>query len=90
VELAESRELCGKPLHPYTKVLLQAVPIPDPQKTRSRTRAVLAGDIPSPMEKIEGCKFHTLCPHATKRCAQETPELRELAPGHWGACMLYA
>ncbi|MDR0388456.1 MAG: ATP-binding cassette domain-containing protein [Spirochaetaceae bacterium] len=90
VELSESSELYKKPLHPYTRTLLQAVPIPDPQKTRSRERSVLEGEIPNPLESPPGCVFHTLCPKATGRCAELVPELREAEPGHQVACHLYA
>jgi oligopeptide transport system ATP-binding protein len=86
VELAESLELYRNPLHPYTRSLLQAVPIPDPRKTRSRKRQVLNGEIPSPLESPPGCRFHTLCPHAAPRCREEVPALRDVAPGHQAAC----
>ncbi|MDR2028127.1 MAG: ATP-binding cassette domain-containing protein [Treponema sp.] len=89
VELAESRELVKNPLHPYTRSLLQAVPIPDPELTRSRKREVLAGEIPSPMDSPPGCRFNTLCPLAKKQCARTAPELREAAPGHRVACHLF-
>ncbi|MDR0669779.1 MAG: ATP-binding cassette domain-containing protein, partial [Treponema sp.] len=86
VEVAESYELCNKPLHPYTRSLLQAVPIPDPELTRARKRDILAGEIPSPMDSPPGCRFNTLCPRAKGQCAQAAPELREAAPGHRVAC----
>ena len=86
VELAESYELYKNPLHPYTQSLLQAVPIPDPDLTRSRKRTILEGEIPSPMESPPGCRFHTLCPAAKKQCAEAAPELREVSPGHGVAC----
>ncbi|MDR1400015.1 MAG: ATP-binding cassette domain-containing protein [Treponema sp.] len=89
VELAESYELYEKPLHPYTQSLLQAVPIPDPQVTRRRKRAVLQGEIPNPMDIPKGCRFNTLCPHAQKRCTEAAPEFREVAPGHSVACHLF-
>jgi oligopeptide transport system ATP-binding protein len=89
VELAESYELYRNPLHPYTVSLLQAVPIPDPDLTRSRERTVLAGEIPSPMDSPPGCRFSSLCPKAQKRCAEAVPELREVSPGHRVACHLY-
>lgn len=88
VELAESNELNKNPLHPYTKTLLSAVPVPDPAKGRSRKRIILEGDIPSPMNPPSGCRFHTRCPYATARCKEEIPELRELAPEHFAACHL--
>jgi oligopeptide transport system ATP-binding protein len=86
VELGESNEINKNPLHPYTKTLLSAVPIPDPKKSRSRQRIVLEGDIPSPMDETKGCKFHTRCPYAEDRCKSEVPEFRELAPDHFVAC----
>ncbi|MDR3276142.1 MAG: ABC transporter ATP-binding protein [Treponema sp.] len=86
VELAASSELCERPLHPYTKSLLQAVPIPDPRKTRSRERRVLEGEIPSPMDAPQGCRFQTLCPHHQAACTTEMPILKEAAPGHFTAC----
>ena len=88
VELAESYELNRHPLHPYTKTLLSAVPVPDPQVSRSRQRIVLEGDIPSPMNPPSGCRFHTRCPYATEKCSQVTPVFREHEPGHWAACHL--
>ncbi|HML38373.1 MAG TPA: ABC transporter ATP-binding protein [Bacillota bacterium] len=88
VELAESNELNKNPLHPYTKTLLSAVPVPDPEKSRSRKRIILEGDIPSPMNPPSGCRFHTRCPYAEPRCKEAVPELRELSPGHFAACHL--
>lgn len=88
VELAESYELNRQPLHPYTKTLLSAVPVPDPEVSRSRQRIVLEGDIPSPMNPPTGCRFHTRCPYATDKCKQAVPEFKEHAPGHWAACHL--
>jgi oligopeptide transport system ATP-binding protein len=88
VEMAESYELCSHPLHPYTKSLLSAVPIPDPEKTRERKRMFLAGDIPSPLNPPSGCRFHTRCPFAQAKCKESIPELKECAPGHFVACHL--
>lgn len=88
VELAESYELNRHPLHPYTKTLLSAVPVPDLEVSRSRQRIVLEGDIPSPMNPPTGCRFHTRCPYATDKCKQAVPEFKEHAPGHWAACHL--
>lgn len=88
VELAESYELNRHPLHPYTKTLLSAVPVPDPEVSRSRQRIVLEGDIPSPMNPPTGCRFHTRCPYATDKCKQAVPKFKEHAPGHWAACHL--
>lgn len=86
VELAESYELCEKPLHPYTQSLLSAVPLPDPEKTRAKKRTVLEGDVPSPLHPPTGCRFHTRCPRATEKCRQVAPEWKEYTPGHFAAC----
>ena len=88
VELAESYELYKNPIHPYTKTLMSAVPIPDPVVTRSRERLILEGDIPSPINPPAGCKFHTRCPYATERCKQEIPEFKDYGGGHYAACHL--
>ena len=88
VELAESYELYKNPIHPYTKTLMSAVPIPDPQVTRARERLILEGDIPSPINPPSGCKFHTRCPYATERCKQETPVFKDYGGGHYAACHL--
>jgi len=88
VELAESYELNKNPLHPYSQTLLSAVPVPDPEVSRTRQRIVLEGDIPSPMNPPTGCRFHTRCPYASEKCAQCAPEFKEHQPGHWAACHL--
>ncbi|MDR0838894.1 MAG: ATP-binding cassette domain-containing protein [Oscillospiraceae bacterium] len=88
VELAPSGELNANPLHPYTRNLLSAVPIPDPDKSRARTRELLQGDLPSPINPPSGCRFHTRCPLARPECSQEEPEFKERAPGHFAACHL--
>ena len=88
VELGESYELNRNPIHPYTKTLLSAVPVPDPQLSRTRQRIVLEGDIPSPMNPPSGCRFHTRCPYAMERCSKETPVFKEHETGHWAACHL--
>lgn len=84
VELTETDELFNNPLHPYTKALLSAIPIPDP--TIKRERIILTGDIPSPANPPKGCKFHTRCPYATDVCKNEAPEYREFKKGHFVAC----
>jgi oligopeptide transport system ATP-binding protein len=86
VELASSAELVSAPQHPYTRMLLRSVPIPDPKITRSRGRVAPAGERPGPLDAPAGCGFRTLCPLAERRCAEAVPELRELASGHWAAC----
>jgi len=88
VELAESYELCNHPIHPYTKTLMSAVPLPDPIKSRANQRILLEGDVPSPINPPSGCRFHTRCPYATDRCKQEMPKLKEYGPGHFAACHL--
>ena len=86
VELAESNELYNNPLHPYTKTLMSAVPVPDPKISRERKRIILEGDIPSPMNPPSGCRFHIRCPYAISCCKEEVPALRELSPDHFAAC----
>jgi oligopeptide/dipeptide ABC transporter ATP-binding protein len=85
VELAHVDQLYQNPLHPYTKSLLSALPIPDP--SQKRERIILEGDLPSPINPPTGCAFHTRCPVATSDCRTETPELREKQFGHWAACI---
>jgi oligopeptide transport system ATP-binding protein len=84
VELVDRDGLFGGPLHPYTKALLSAVPIPDP--TLKRERIILKGDIPSPANPPSGCTFHTRCPFAQQLCKDQVPEFRELGEGHFVAC----
>ncbi|HXH23036.1 MAG TPA: dipeptide ABC transporter ATP-binding protein [Dehalococcoidia bacterium] len=86
MELADRNEIYENPLHPYTKALLSAVPIPDPLLERKRERIILTGDVPSPLRPPRGCVFHTRCPIAIDECRQEIPEWREVQPGHWVAC----
>ncbi len=86
VEIADKKELFKNPLHPYTKALLSAIPIPDP--TLKKNRIILTGDMPSPANPPSGCKFHTRCSYAIKRCSEEIPEYREVSPGHCVACHL--
>ncbi|MDR2731329.1 MAG: ABC transporter ATP-binding protein [Treponema sp.] len=89
VELSESFELCNNPLHPYTKSLLSAVPIPDPKVTRVRQRIILKGEIPSPMTHNPGCRFTSICPQAAERCLKRAPELKEVKSGHYAACYFF-
>ncbi len=86
VELANAAEIYDKPLHPYSKSLLSAVPIPDPKIARANKRIPLQGDIPSPLNAPSGCPFRTRCPYAQERCAQSMPEFREVETGHFVAC----
>ena len=88
VEIAERRELYENPQHPYTKALLAAVPIPDPEVEATRERVVLGGEVPSPLNPPSGCVFHPRCPIAVERCSREVPALREVRPSQWAACHL--
>ena len=86
VEEAETDELFTHPLHPYTRVLLSAVPTPDPRTHRERI--VLEGELPSPLSPPPGCPFHTRCPHCTEQCRTIFPEMKKAADGHLVACHL--
>lgn len=86
MELAARNELYGNPLHPYTKALLSAVPVPDPVAEAQRQRTILVGDVPSPANPPTGCVFHTRCPIAQEECSARVPEWRQAQPGHWVAC----
>jgi len=88
VELASSKELYLKPIHPYTQALLSAVPMHDPKMERKRKRTVLVGDVPSPANPPSGCHFSTRCPRAEDRCFNDSPEWREVVQGHHIACHL--
>ncbi len=88
VELADRQSLYDDPIHPYTKALLAAVPIPDPELEARREHIVLRGEVPSPLRPPPGCVFHPRCPIAVDRCRSEVPPLREVKPGHWAACLL--
>ena len=87
VELTDWRRLYDAPLHPYTRALLSAVPIPDPEVEAHRERIILRGEVPSPLNPPSGCVFHPRCPMAIAECEQIVPELREVEPGHWAACI---
>lgn len=86
MEMAESDELYSHPIHPYTKALLSAIPIPDPQIQRTRKRIMLEGDVPSPIDPKPGCRFVDRCSYAVDRCRKETPVLEEKSPKHFAAC----
>ena len=88
VEEAPADELYRNPQHPYTKVLLSAIPIADPDKIRSKERIAIKGEIPSPINLGDGCRFADRCPYALERCKSETPQMKELAAGHRAACHL--
>lgn len=89
VELASSKDLYANPLHPYTEALLSAIPIPDPKKEKTRSRIVLTGDVPSPINPPKGCVFCTRCPKAKPICSEERPKWKEVKSGHFTACHLY-
>ena len=89
VEKGTSDEVYSKPLHPYTKALLSAVPVPDPQQAKTNERIVLEGDIPSPIDPPPGCRFKGRCKFAKPECGKVDPELKEVEPGHFVACHLY-
>jgi oligopeptide transport system ATP-binding protein len=86
IEMADSNELFDNPLHPYTKALLSAVPVPDPGIEAMREFRPPKGEVPSPLNPPSGCVFHPRCPMAVEGCRRERPALRELRPGHWVAC----
>jgi oligopeptide/dipeptide ABC transporter ATP-binding protein len=88
VELADRKALYDEPLHPYTRALLSAVPIPDPELELRRERMMLGGEVPSALAPPPGCVFHPRCPIAIDRCRGDVPPLREIKPGHWAACHL--
>ena len=86
VELADRNEIYNNPLHPYTQALLSAIPVPDPEHYRKRSRIVLEGDVPSPANPPSGCRFRTRCPKADEECEKGRPEFREILPGHFVEC----
>ena len=87
MEIADRDALYSDPLHPYTRALLDAVPIPDPALEARREYKVLGGEVPSPLNPPQGCVFHTRCPWASEECKMQVPELREIKPGHYAACI---
>ena len=83
VETSTSEELYSHPLHPYTKGLMDSVPVADPKLARQKEKSSIEGDIPSPINPPSGCRFHTRCPYATEACSAQMPDMKEAAPGHW-------
>ncbi len=86
VELADAKEIYDNPMHPYSKSLLSAVPVPDPKIARENKRIILTGDIPSPLNAPSGCPFRTRCPYAKPECGESMPEFKEVSKGHFVAC----
>jgi oligopeptide transport system ATP-binding protein len=87
VELADGKEVYRDPLMPYTKALISAVPVPDPEIEATRERIILNGDVPSPINPPAGCHFHTRCPYAIEACRHKVPQLVEIKPLHYAACI---
>jgi peptide/nickel transport system ATP-binding protein len=87
MEIAGRDALYRDPLHPYTRALIESVPVPDPSIERARSRAVLGGEVPGPLASPPGCVFHTRCPMASEECRQTVPELREVRPLRYAACI---
>ena len=86
MELASKKSIYTNPLHPYTKALISAVPVPDPEIEAKRERIVIKGDVPHPSNPPKGCVFNTRCPVAESQCYEELPEYKQVTPGHWVAC----
>lgn len=87
VEIADKQELFARPLHPYTKALLSAIPVPDIH--RKKDEIILEGEVPSPLHPPKGCRFHARCPYATERCSQEMPQLQDVDGKRKVACLRY-
>ena len=86
VEIATRDSLYDDPQHPYTQLLLEAVPLPDPVRERERSPRLIQGELPTPFAPPSGCRFRTRCPRATDQCAQQSPPLQAHGPGHFVAC----
>ncbi|CAM3251849.1 oligopeptide/dipeptide ABC transporter ATP-binding protein [Filibacter tadaridae] len=89
MEITESETLYEKPLHPYTRALLSAIPIPDPDMERSREQIILTGDVPSPIDLPSGCRFRTRCPNVMGVCSEIEPQFLEVESNHFVSCHLY-
>ncbi len=89
MEINTAADLYEHPLHPYTQALLSAIPVPDPNTSRTRKRQILQGDVPSPINPPTGCVFSTRCPYATEACRHQTPQVEDLGGGHKVACLRY-
>ena len=89
VETCEAKEIYDHPLHPYTQGLLSCIPVADPKLARTQENAGIEGDLPSPVNPKPGCRFCSRCPYAKPICAEQTPAMKEAAPGHFVACHLY-
>ena len=87
VELADAKAIYAEPLMPYTKALISAVPVPDPEIEANRQRMVLEGDVPSPINPPTGCRFHTRCPYMIEACKEVVPQLVQIKPNHHAACI---
>ena len=87
MEIADRDELYARPIHPYTATLMEVAPTPDPVKERAKVFKAVKGDLPSPLNVPSGCVFHTRCPKAGPECRQTVPDLREIRPGHFAACI---
>ena len=89
VEISEADDIYKHPLHPYTKGLLECIPVANPKLARQKERSSIEGDIPSPINPPTGCRFHTRCPYAKDICSQVKPQLADVGGGHMVACHLY-
>ena len=87
VELGPADQVFRNPLHPYTKALVSAVPVPDPEKERKRQRIILQGDPPSPLNPPSGCSFHPRCPYAVAACSKTVPDFDGSTPAHQATCL---